>query len=261
MRPWLVLPSTTSHKREPLQATLALFSRLGMNELDLNLHHLIEAGVSVDEVRQSLAAGDLRVWVVSGGWCDFFQGSQAIEDTFRSVEAQVAIASGLNVDRIRLFFGRLKREDYSGEALATISENLRRLSAQYPEMLFVFENHDGASLSPLVCREILETVDRPNIRMNFDPINFEHAGVDSMAALRELGPLIAHVHLKGWEGTELCEFGAGDVDLTPLLRDLIRSGYRGGFTVEYEGRFDGTLRLYESVRRARAVIAGLTDSL
>jgi sugar phosphate isomerase/epimerase len=260
MRPWLVLPSTTSHKREPLQATLAVFSRLGMNELDLNLHHLIEAGVSVDDVRQFLAAGDQRAWVVSGGWCDFFQSSQTIEETFRSVEAQVAIASGLKVDRIRLFFGRLKREDYSGEALATISTNLRRLSAQYPDMLFVFENHDGASLSPVICREILETVDRPNIRMNFDPINFEHAGVDSMAALRELGPLIAHVHLKGREGSELSEFGAGDVDLTPLLRDLIRSGYRGGFTVEYEGRFDGTLRLYESARRARAVIASLTET-
>ena len=261
MRPWLVLPSTTSHKREPLQATLDVFSRLGMNELDLNLHHLIEAGVSIDDVRQSLAARDLRVWVVSGGWCDFFHGSLAIEDTFRSIEAQVAIASGLEVDRMRLFFGRLKREDYSGEALATISENLCRLSAQYPEMLFAFENHDGASLSPVICREILETVDRPNIRMNFDPINFEHAGVDSMQALADLRPLIAHVHLKGREGSELCEFGTGDVDLTPLLRDLVRSGYCGGFTVEYEGRFDGTVRLYESVRRARAVIAALTDSL
>jgi len=65
------------------------------------------------------------------------------------------------------------------------------------------------------------------------------------------------VHLKGKSGTENCEFGAGDVDLTPLLRTLVASGYRGAFTVEYEGPFDGTLRLYESVQRARAVVAGL----
>lgn len=261
MRPWLVLPSTTSHKKEPLQATLEVFSRLGMNEVDLNLHHLVETGLSIGDVHQWLATGELRVWIVSGGWCDFFQGSQTIENTFRSVERQVAIAAGLEVDRIRLFFGRLKREDYSRESLVTITRNLRRLSAQYPHMLFAFENHDGASLSAGICREILETVDRPNIRMNFDPINFERAGVDSMEALRELRKLIAHMHLKGWTGSEYCEFGSGDVDLTPLLQDLIRSGYRGGFTVEYEGRFDGTLRLYESVRRARAVIAALTESL
>jgi sugar phosphate isomerase/epimerase len=259
MRPWLVLSSTTSHKQEPLATTLEVFARLGMRDLDLNLHHVIEVGVSIDDVLAALAAGGHHVWIVSGGWCDFYHGAPGIEETFRSVERQVEIATRLGVDRMRLFFGRLKREDYSAEALATISENFRRLSAQYPHMQFVFENHDGASLSPAICREILESVGRPNIRMNFDPINFERAGVDSMQALRELRPHIAHVHLKGWEVAEVCEFGAGDVDLTPLLQDLIRAGYRGGFTVEYEGRFDGTVRLYEGFRRAQAAVAALIE--
>jgi Sugar phosphate isomerases/epimerases len=49
--------------------------------------------------------------------------------------------------------------------------------------------------------------------------------------------------------------GRGDVDLTPLLRRLLQRGYSGDFTVEYEGPFDGTLRLYESVARARRVVA------
>jgi sugar phosphate isomerase/epimerase len=260
MRPWLILPSTTSHKQEPLGTTLDVFARLGMRDLDLNLHHLIVAGVPVDEVRSALAAGGQRLWMVSGGWCDFYHGAPGIDETFRSVDRQVEIAARLDVDRMRLFFGRLKRADYSDDALATISENLRRLAAQYPHMLFAFENHDGASLTPAICREILETVDRANIRMNFDPINFEHAGVNSMEALAELRSLIAHVHLKGWDGSGNCEFGSGDVDLTPLLRDLLGSGYRGAFTVEYEGPFDRTVRLYESFRRAQAVVSGLTQT-
>jgi hypothetical protein len=33
----------------------------------------------------------------------------------------------------------------------------------------------------------------------------------------------------------------GDVDLMPLLRDLIAGGYRGAFSVEYEGEYDRTL--------------------
>jgi hypothetical protein len=37
----------------------------------------------------------------------------------------------------------------------------------------------------------------------------------------------------------------------------VRDGYRGDFTVEYEGPFDGTLRLYESMQRARIVAASL----
>jgi sugar phosphate isomerase/epimerase len=124
-------------------------------------------------------------------------------------------------------------------------------------MLFVFENHDGASLVPEICRDVLEAVDRPNIRMNFDPINFAIAGADPEAARAVVQPLVSHVHLKGVEGGHYCEFGVGDVDLTPILQRLAREGYGGDFTVEYEGPFDGTLRLYESVQRARAAAAAL----
>ena len=124
----------------------------------------------------------------------------------------------------------------------------------HPEASFVFENHDGASLDPGVCREILDRVGRPNIRMNFDPINFAKAGVDPAAALDVVRPVVGHVHLKGIEHGEYCEFGIGDVDLGPVVQSLIASGYTGRFTVEYEGRFDGTLRLYRSVKRARALL-------
>ena len=37
------LASTTSHKREPLLATLEVFGRLGLRDVDLNLHHVLEA--------------------------------------------------------------------------------------------------------------------------------------------------------------------------------------------------------------------------
>ena len=37
----------------------------------------------------------------------------------------------------------------------------------------------------------------------------------------------------------------------------VRTEYSGDFTVEYEGAFDGTLRLYRSVERARTVVAAL----
>src|SRR5206468_12609340 len=119
---------------------------------------------------------------------------------------------------------------------------------------FVFENHDGASLHPDVCYDILARVDRPNVRMNFDPINFERAGVNSRQALEVLRPFIAHVHLKGLEHGEYCEFGVGDVDLSPVIQKLMDGEYTGSFSVEYEGTADKTLRLYQSMQRARAVL-------
>ncbi len=253
-----ILPSTTSHKREPLLPTLEVFSRLGLRDLDLNLGHLVEGGVGVEEVEEGLAAGGQTVWIVSGGWCDFYHRAPQIEETFASVGRQVHIARRLGVGALRLFFGRLKRERYCAESREIICENLRRLSDRYPDIVLMFENHDGASLCPDVCHEILGLVDRPNVRMNFDPVNFERAGVDSMEALRILRPRIEHVHLKGLDGGEYCEFGVGDVDLTSVLRSLLTHGYTGSFTVEYEGTFDRTLRLYESVRRAKTVLDDLS---
>jgi sugar phosphate isomerase/epimerase len=114
------------------------------------------------------------------------------------------------------------------------------------------------SLDPQICRDVLTQVDRPNIRMNFDPINFERHGVNSLQALDVVRPLVGHVHLKGLQNSEFCEFGVGDVDLTPHLRTLLTTGYTGSFSVEYEGPFDKTLRLYQSVGRARDVLASLT---
>lgn len=252
-----VLASTTSHKREPLLATLEVFSRLDLRDLDLNLHHFIEGGLAVDAVAVAVAARGQRVWVVSGGWCDFFHEPPQVDDTFRSVARQVQIAERLGARTLRLFFGRLPRESYGQAAADAIVQNLRRLSDRHPEMTFVFENHDGASLVPEICRDVLERVDRSNIRMNFDPINFARAGVGAAAALAVVRPFVAHVHLKGLERGEFCAFGTGDVDLTPVLQLLLEQGYRGDFTVEYEGKFDGTLRLYQSVERARTLVASL----
>ena len=249
-----VLASTTSHKREPLLPTLEVFGRLGLKDVDLNLHHILEEGEAVSGVAQAVAAHGLRLWVLSGGWCDFYKGPAEIEETFRSVARQVSIADALGVRCLRLFFGRLHYRYYSPAVSEVIGRNLSRLSDAHPDVTFLFENHDGASLHPEVCADVLTRVARPNIRMNFDPINFAKAGVDPMAALARLRTVISHVHLKGLDRGGYCEFGGGDVDLGPVVRSLVDEGYAGQFTVEYEGPFDGTLRLYRSVQRARAAL-------
>ena len=254
-RPPRVLASTTSHRREPLVPTLEVFGRLGLRDLDLNLHHLIEEGVAVSVVAESAATNGLTISVVSGGWCDFYTPPPEIETTFASVARQVQICHALGVRVIRLFFGRLGYDDFSRAAFDRVTENLWRLSDAHPDVRFVFENHDGASLHPDVCRDVLQRVGRPNIQMTFDPINFAKAGVDPLQALELVRPVVAHVHLKGLSRGEYCELGEGDVDLAPVLASLLDGGYRGDFTVEYEGRSDGTIRLYRSVQRARMALA------
>ena len=261
MRPLQVLPSTTSHKHEALLPTLDVFARLGFLDLDLNLNHIVERGTQVDDVRQRLAANGQRVWIVSGGWCDFFDAPPAASATVASVDRQAALARAFGVDRLRLFFGRLPMTHCSPDRIASAAANIRAVAERHPDLLLMFENHDGASASPDVCGAILECVGRSNVGLTFDPINFVHRGVAPMDALARLARLVVHVHLKGYEAGTFCGFGGGDVDLRPVVRALVDGGYGGAFTVEYEGAGDRTVRLFESVRRAESEIAGLTASI
>lgn len=251
----LILPSTTSHKNEALLPTLDVFARLGFGDIDLNLNHMIERGVDPSEVAAALGANGLRVRIVSGGWCDFFADG---DETIQSVERQLALARHFGVGRLRLFYGRLTREDYSVRVHDIAVRNIREIADRHPDIAFVFENHDGASSDPHVCRAVLQAVDRPNVGHCFDPINFEYRGVRTLDALAALQPHVAHVHLKGLAGREFCGFGEGEVDLMPALQRLLAGGYAGAFTVEYEGAGDRTVRLYESVSRAQAALDALS---
>ena len=259
IQPFQILPSTTSHKAEALIPALDVFARLGFTDLDLNLNHIIERGTPATDVRAALAANGQRVFIASGGWCDFFNAPPEIQKTFDSIERQVALTREFGVDRLRLFYGRLPYAEWSPSRRAVAADNIRQVGTQYPDITFVFENHDGASSNPDVCGALLEDVDLPNVRHTFDAINFEHRGVKTMDALRRLQPLIGHVHLKGYDGEHFCEFGEGTIDLGRMLETLIRGGYRGAFTVEYEGAGDRTVRLYTSVQRARSVVGTLTS--
>jgi sugar phosphate isomerase/epimerase len=255
-----ILPSTTSHKHEPLVPTLDVFARLGFVDLDLNLNHIIEGRAAEHDVFEALARNGQHVWMVSGGWCDFFRAGEDLERTMESVERQIALACRFGVDRIRLFFGRLPADAWNADARTRIASNISHLAGRHPRVHLWFENHDGASARPDICRTILDDVALPNVRLVFDPINFEHRGVRTMEALREVEPHVAHVHLKGRAGGDFCGFGEGDVDLMPAIDALLSNGYDGSFTVEYEGAGDRTLRLHQSVVRARAAVESLARS-
>ena len=92
-----LLASTTSHKGEPLLAALEVFARLDLRDVDLNLHHILERGTDIDDIRRAADRHGLHIWAVSGGWCDFFHDPPRIDDTFRSVARQAAIATEFGV--------------------------------------------------------------------------------------------------------------------------------------------------------------------
>ncbi len=249
-----ILISSNAYKSEPLDLTLKLFGRISFNEIDLHLGQIYFNNISVKDAKKHLENNEIKVLMLSGGWCDFFTNSLYIEDTFRSIEKQVLISRELECRKIRIYFGRLPLEYYSKELLNRITKNLSKLSDLYQDISFFFENHDGASLDPDKCREILENVNRTNIRMLFDPANFEKAGVNAEHAYKILYPYISHVHLKGLTGGNYCEFGDGDISFNGIIKDLVQNGYKGNFSLEYEGVNDRTVRLLKSYNLLKGVL-------
>ena len=109
----------------------------------------------------------------------------------------------------------------------------------------------------------LQAVDRPNLRVNFDPANMILYGAgDPLAAMDLLGPYISSVHCKDaryqrqpdqpWY--EDAPLGQGDVDMEAFLRRLHALGYTGALTIEREyspdqaGDLEAALSLLRDLR-------------
>ncbi|MCQ6264075.1 sugar phosphate isomerase/epimerase [Fictibacillus sp. WQ 8-8] len=85
------------------------------------------------------------------------------------------------------------------------------------------------------CKDILETVQSPNLRMAFDPANFVQCGVKPYSeAYPLLESFIEYVHIKDalLEGGKVVPAGKGDGELRELLKSLKDKGYSGFLSLE-----------------------------
>lgn len=78
----------------------------------------------------------------------------------------------------------------------------------------------------------------PGLKLNLDPSHLYVMEDDVVSATRELVSSVSHVHLKDATGTErdfaFVPLGAGGIDLTGMIAELINGGYRGVVSVEHE---------------------------
>lgn len=99
---------------------------------------------------------------------------------------------------------------------------------------FNFENHPEKS-----AQEIAQKIDGGDdlVGVAVDTGWLGTQGVDAPSCIRELGPLVRHVHVKDVKhagGHETCPLGQGVVDLEGTFRDLKAMNYTGWFAWEDE---------------------------
>jgi L-ribulose-5-phosphate 3-epimerase len=150
-------------------------------------------------------------------------------------------ASALNVAAVSCHIGFIPED--TRELLYEDLRDLTRLLCDHcggHGQNFVLETGQE---SAEVLLSFIHNVNRPNLKVNFDPANMVmYSSGDPLAALKILSPHVLSVHCKdahsptssaGHLGTE-CALGDGDVDFPGFLQQLKSMNYQGILTIERE---------------------------
>ncbi|HEX5657592.1 MAG TPA: sugar phosphate isomerase/epimerase [Polyangiales bacterium] len=99
-------------------------------------------------------------------------------------------------------------------------------------LYLVVETHPNTLAdTPASTLQLVEEIDHPALRLNFDVIHVWEAGAEPLQVFRELKPFIAHMHLKNVTARELLPVFAPANVYAPM-------GSRAGMVRLFDGAFD-----------------------
>jgi L-ribulose-5-phosphate 3-epimerase len=176
-------------------------------------------------------------------------------------------AAALGVSSIACHAGCLPADRGDPDYIA-VRDLVRRVCDYCAQLNQTFALETGQEPAGVLLR-FMEDVDRPNLRVNFDPANMILYGSgDPIEALDALGPLVVSVHAKdadrpaadspGALGTEK-PLGEGAVGIERLLAELHRIDYAGTLNIERE--IEDEERRAADIRDAVALLERLRAGL
>lgn len=173
-------------------------------------------------------------------------------------------AAALGVGSIACHIGCVP-EDPGHTDYVAVREMVRRVCDHAGRLGQTFALETGQE-SPGVLSRFLNGVDRPNVRINFDPANMILYGTGGpIAALRALAPDVVSVHCKdawgppanipGALGTER-PLGEGSVGIERFVQTLREIGFRGPLNIEREA--ENQQQRLSDMRKAVQLLSRLT---
>ena len=200
---------------------------------------------------------------------------EAAERAFRLLDRTAELGARLAM----IVPGAVKPDVPLAEQRSWLLEGLAACAAhaQSIGITLVAENIDYPPVQPLMgrgadCAAIARRIDSPAFRLIFDSAAPLFVHEAPLAALSEMAPYLAHVHLKNarpleagepagrylhstrghrFQGTSLRE---GAVDLKPLLTELQRLNYDGCLSIEYQGEADPRQVLRQDIAYLRRLL-------
>ncbi|MCC6905940.1 MAG: sugar phosphate isomerase/epimerase [Anaerolineae bacterium] len=133
--------------------------------------------------------------------------------------------------------GHASQQEDEAAFLANISRLADRAAEQ--DILIGIEIHGEITNSARNAIPVIEQINRPNVRLNYDTANVEfYAGISAVDDLALGIPYMVHGHLKdhigGLRDWNFPAIGEGQIDFARLLGLLEQGGYTGPLSVEIE---------------------------
>lgn len=234
--------------------------RTGAWDEDQTLRALDKAGVTIASGMMAMAGEDystLESIRLTGG---------VRPDATWSVNLEAAVdnadlAARLGVSLVTFHAGFIPHDPSDPERGAMLSR-VGMLTEMFAEQGVRVALETGQETAGTLL-DALREIEAPTLGVNFDPANMILYGVgDPIAAVRELAPRLAQVHIKdavpasaaGEWGREVA-VGEGAVDWTRFFSTLRAVGFRGELMIEREAGEDRV----GDIRRAAALVGTLND--
>jgi L-ribulose-5-phosphate 3-epimerase len=182
------------------------------------------------------------------------------QSNMENFRATAALAEKLNLKLVTFHAGFLPHEKTNPD-FAKMLGRLRTVADLFGAHHLTLGLETGQERAPALLG-LLEALERPNVKVNFDPANMLlYDKGDPVAALQELGPWIGQVHIKDARRTrvpgtwgEEVPVGTGEVNWRQFFGVLSKLGFEGDLVIEREA---GDQRVTD-IRIAKEVVEGTT---
>jgi sugar phosphate isomerase/epimerase len=188
---------------------------------------------------------------------------QTWKENWRNLQTNAALARSLGL-RLVTFHAGFLPHDQNDPDFKKLLGRLREVADLFAEHRLELGLETGQETAEAL-GEFLETLDRPNVGVNFDPANMIlYDKGDPIQAVGALGPWLKQCHIKdanrttkpGAWGAEV-PAGTGQVDWPGFFRKLAEVGFSGYLSIEREA---GAQRL-QDIQTAREFVEKVWQKL
>ena len=226
----------------PLIERFALARAQGFDHVEIQFPYEL----SIEQIQTQLTLHGLSLCLINAPAGDLMQGGDGLAgvpgkeiEFHQALEKAIAYAKGLNVPSVNILAGRQPLDADLLPCLNTLSANFKLACSMLGGhgIQPVFEMINGTDMPRFLvqniaqAQEMLEAVQHPALKMQYDCYHMAMMGEDLLEGLQENIESIGHIQFADCPGRH--EPDTGKIDYAQLFAWLKQSAYAGYTAAEY----------------------------